>query len=112
MSIKVGINGVGRIGRTAFHASGNHPEIEHVGRNHRGPAPAARLKGEGRSWLESAVRARLPKVLKTQSAVYPQQPQPGVTSVYRRARDAPPPAPSNYTRTSTSPTGSLICFAI
>lgn len=31
MSIKVGINGFGRIGRMVFRASLNHPEIEIVG---------------------------------------------------------------------------------
>ena len=33
MSIKVGINGFGRIGRMVFRASLNHPEIEIVGIN-------------------------------------------------------------------------------
>ena len=33
MSIKVGINGFGRIGRMVFRASVNHPEIEIVGIN-------------------------------------------------------------------------------
>ena len=33
MSIKVGINGFGRIGRMVFRASINHPEIEIVGIN-------------------------------------------------------------------------------
>ena len=33
MSIKVGINGFGRIGRMAFRASVNYPEIEIVGIN-------------------------------------------------------------------------------
>ena len=34
MSIKVGINGFGRIGRMVFRASLNHPEIEIVGTDH------------------------------------------------------------------------------
>ena len=38
MSIKVGINGVGRIGRMVFRASINHPEIEIVGINDLCPA--------------------------------------------------------------------------
>ena len=38
MSIKVGINGFGRIGRMVFRASLNHPEIEIVGINDLGPA--------------------------------------------------------------------------
>ena len=33
MSIKVGINGFGRIGRMVFRASLDHPEIEIVGIN-------------------------------------------------------------------------------
>ena len=33
MSIKIGINGFGRIGRMVFRASLNHPEIEIVGIN-------------------------------------------------------------------------------
>ena len=33
MSIKVGINGFGRIGRMVFRASLDHPEIEIVGTN-------------------------------------------------------------------------------
>ena len=33
MSIKVGINGFGRIGRMVFRASINHPDIEIVGIN-------------------------------------------------------------------------------
>ncbi len=36
MSIKVGINGFGRIGRMVFRASLNHPEIEIVGINESG----------------------------------------------------------------------------
>ena len=38
MSIKVGINGFGRIGRMVFRASVNHPEIEIVGINDLCPA--------------------------------------------------------------------------
>ena len=38
MSIKVGINGFGRIGRLVFRASVNHPEIEIVGINDLCPA--------------------------------------------------------------------------
>ena len=38
MSIKVGINGFGRIGRMVFRASVNHPEIEVVGINDLCPA--------------------------------------------------------------------------
>ena len=38
MSIKVGINGFGRIGRMVFRASLNHPEIEIVGINDLCPA--------------------------------------------------------------------------
>ena len=38
MSIKVGINGFGRIGRMVFRASINHPEIEIVGINDLCPA--------------------------------------------------------------------------
>ena len=38
MSIKVGINGFGRIGRMVFRASLNHPEIEIVGLNDLCPA--------------------------------------------------------------------------
>ena len=38
MSIKVGINGFGRIGRMVFRASINHPEIEIVGINDLRPA--------------------------------------------------------------------------
>jgi len=38
MSIKVGINGVGRIGRMVFRASVNHPDIEIVGINDLCPA--------------------------------------------------------------------------
>ena len=38
MSIKVGINGIGRIGRMVFRASINHPEIEIVGINDLCPA--------------------------------------------------------------------------
>ena len=38
MSIKVGINGFGRIGRMGFRASLNHPEIEIVGINDLCPA--------------------------------------------------------------------------
>ena len=38
MSIKVGINGFGRIGRMVFRASVNHPEIEVVGINDLYPA--------------------------------------------------------------------------
>ena len=38
MSIKVGINGFGRIGRMVFRASINHPEIEIVGINDLWPA--------------------------------------------------------------------------
>ena len=38
MSIKVGINGLGRIGRMVFRASLNHPEIEIVGINDLCPA--------------------------------------------------------------------------
>lgn len=38
MSIKVGINGFGRIGRMVFRASMNHPEIEIVGINDLCPA--------------------------------------------------------------------------
>ena len=38
MSIKVGINGFGRIGRMVFRASFNHPEIEIVGINDLCPA--------------------------------------------------------------------------
>ena len=38
MSIKVGINGFGRIGRMVFRASINHPEIEVVGINDLCPA--------------------------------------------------------------------------
>ena len=38
MSIKVGINGFGRIGRMVFRASINHPEIEIVGINDLSPA--------------------------------------------------------------------------
>ena len=33
MSVKVGINGFGRIGRMVFRATVNHPEIEIVGIN-------------------------------------------------------------------------------
>ena len=33
MSIKVGINGFGRIGRMVFRATVNHPDIEIVGIN-------------------------------------------------------------------------------
>ena len=38
MSIKVGINGFGRIGRMVFRASVNHPDIEIVGINDLCPA--------------------------------------------------------------------------
>ena len=38
MSIKVGINGFGRIGRMVFRATVNHPEIEIVGINDLCPA--------------------------------------------------------------------------
>ena len=38
MSIKVGINGFGRIGRMVFRASLDHPEIEIVGINDLCPA--------------------------------------------------------------------------
>ena len=38
MSIKVGINGFGRIGRMVMRASLNHPEIEIVGINDLCPA--------------------------------------------------------------------------
>ena len=38
MSIKVGINGFGRIGRMVFRASINHPDIEIVGINDLCPA--------------------------------------------------------------------------
>ena len=38
MSIKVGINGFGRIGRMVFRASVNHPEVEIVGINDLCPA--------------------------------------------------------------------------
>ena len=38
MSIKVGINGFGRIGRMVFRASINHPEIVFVGINDLCPA--------------------------------------------------------------------------
>ena len=46
MSIKVGINGFGRIGRMVFRASLNFPEIEVVGINDLCPADYLRLHAE------------------------------------------------------------------
>ena len=46
MSIKVGINGFGRIGRMVFRASLNHPEIEIVGINDLCPCRLPGLHAE------------------------------------------------------------------
>lgn len=46
MSIKVGINGFGRIGRMVLRCSLNHPEIEIVGINDLVPRRLSGLYGE------------------------------------------------------------------